>query len=96
MPNSSGPLTGTRKKLSNNPRDAGTSPPARSIQEFEEGQSVHLTLDPSIREGRFHPRFNGLTGTVKGKQGAAYRVAVTDGGKEKTLIVRSAHLRPQQ
>lgn len=96
MPNSSGPLTGTRKKLSNDPRERGTSPPARSIQEFEEGQTVHLTLDPSIREGRFHPRFNGLTGTVEGRQGAAYRVNITDGGVEKTLMVRSAHLRPQE
>jgi large subunit ribosomal protein L21e len=96
MPNSNGPRQGTREKLSNDPRDRGTSPPQRAVQSFEAGQKVHLTLDPSVPDGRFHPRFNGLTGEVAGEQGAAYEVAVTDGGKEKTLVVKPAHLRVQQ
>lgn len=96
MPSSNGPTTGTRGKLSNKPRDRGTSPPQRAIAEFDEGQKVHLNIDPSVREGRFHPRFHGQTGEVLGKQGAAYRVQITDGGKEKTLVVKPAHLRAQQ
>jgi large subunit ribosomal protein L21e len=96
MPNSNGPLQGTRNKLKNDPRDRGTSPPQRAVQQFEEGESVHLAIDPSVNEGRFHPRFNGLTGTIDGSQGTAYKVAVTDGGKEKTLIVKPAHLRRQE
>jgi large subunit ribosomal protein L21e len=96
MPNSNGPLTGTRGKLSNDPRDRGASPPQRAIREYEIGQKVHLTLDPSVTEGRFHPRFNGHTGTVAGKQGRAFKVEITDGGKEKTVIARAAHLEAQQ
>jgi large subunit ribosomal protein L21e len=96
MPSSNGPLTGTREKLSNKPRERGTSPPQRAIQEYEEGQKVHLKIDPSVPEGRFHARFNGHTGEVVGKQGRAFQVQITDGGKQKTLVVRPAHLRAQQ
>ncbi|MFB6092860.1 MAG: 50S ribosomal protein L21e [Haloquadratum sp.] len=96
MPSSNGPLQGTRGKLSNNPRNRGSSPPQRAIQEYEEGQKVHLNIDPSVREGRFHPRFNGHTGEVVGKQGRAFKVEIVDGGKEKTIIARPAHLRAQE
>jgi large subunit ribosomal protein L21e len=96
MPNSNGPLSNTRGKLENDPRDRGTSPPQRAVTEFEEGQKVHLKIDPSVEDGRFHPRFNGLTGTVEGKQGTAFKVAITDGGKEKTVLAAAAHLRAQE
>jgi large subunit ribosomal protein L21e len=96
MPNSNGPLTNTRNKLSNDPRERGTSPPQRSIAEYDEGQQVHLKIDPSIAEGRFHPRFDGRTGTVVGKQGDAFKVEITDGSTDKTLIVTAAHLRAQE
>jgi len=96
MPSSNGPLEGTRGKLSNEPRDRGASPPQRAIQEYETGQKVHLKIDPSVSEGRFHPRFNGHTGTVVGTQGRAFKVEITDGGKDKTLITRPAHLKAQQ
>jgi len=96
MPSSSGPLNSTRDKLSNDPRDRGTSPPHRAVQEYETGETVHLALDPSVRDGRFHPRFNGHTGTVVGEQGSAYKIEITDGTKTKTIIAKSAHLRAQQ
>ena len=96
MPNSNGPMQGTRDKLSNSPREQGTSPPQRSIAEYEEGQKVHLNIDPSVQDGRFNPRFNGHTGEVVGQQGSAYKVRINDGGKDKTLIVAAAHLRAQQ
>ncbi|ESS09954.1 MAG: LSU ribosomal protein L21E, partial [uncultured archaeon A07HN63] len=63
---------------------------------FETGQKVHLDIDPSVSEGRFHPRFNGHTGEVTGTQGSAYTVSIVDGGKEKTVIARPAHLHAQQ
>jgi large subunit ribosomal protein L21e len=95
MPKSKGPKHGTRQKLSNSPRERGTSPPQRAVQTFEPGESVHLKLDPSVPDGRFHPRFNGHTGKVLGEQGAAYRVAINDRGKAKTIIAKPAHLRRQ-
>lgn len=96
MPNSNGPHQGTRKKLRNNPRERGTSPPQQRVEQFETDEKVHLDIDPSVPKGRFHPRFNGLTGTIEGQQGAAYKVRVTDGGKEKTLIATAAHLHRQE
>ncbi|MGB9965221.1 50S ribosomal protein L21e [Halobacterium hubeiense] len=96
MPSSNGPLNGTREKLSNDPRDRGTSPPQRAIAEFDEGQKVHLKTDPSTADGRFHARFDGLTGEVVGKQGDAFKVEVNDNGKEKVVIAKAAHLRAQQ
>ena len=96
MPSSNGPLNGTRGKLSNDPRDRGASPPQRAIQEYDVGQKVHLKLDPSVSEGRFHPRFNGHTGTVVGTQGSAFKIEINDGGKDKTVIARPAHLKAQQ
>ena len=72
------------------------SPPQRAVQKYEEGQQVHLKLDPSVPKGRFHPRFSGHTGTVVGKQGSAYKVEITDGGKTKTLLAAPAHLRAQR
>lgn len=95
MPSSNGPLEGTRNKLRNKPRDRGTSPPQRQVEQFEEGETVHLAIDPSVPEGRFHPRFNGHTGTVVGQQGSAFKVQIRDGGKEKTLVARAAHLSRQ-
>jgi large subunit ribosomal protein L21e len=96
MPNSNGPLKKTRNKLSNDPRESGISPPQRAIEDFDAGERVHLRIDPSVPDGRFHPRFNGHTGKVLGEQGSAYRVEITDGEKEKTLIVTPAHLKRQE
>ena len=96
MPSSNGPLKGTRNKLKNKPRDRGTSPPQRAVEQFEDGEKVHLKIDPSVSKGRFHPRFDGQTGTVIGEQGSAYKVQINDGGKDKTIIVTAAHLRRQE
>jgi large subunit ribosomal protein L21e len=95
MPNSNGPLQGTRHKLQNEPRERGTSPPQRAVAEFETGEKVHLKIDPSVPDGRYHPRFDGHTGEVVGRQGTAYKVEINDGGKAKTIIAKSAHLTSQ-
>ncbi len=96
MPSSNGPNQGTRNKLKNTPRERGTSPPQRAVEEFETGEKVHMKIDPSVSDGRFHPRFDGQTGEVVGEQGEAFKVRITDGGKEKTIIVTAAHLRRQE
>ena len=95
MPSSNGPLHGTRGKLSNKPRDRGTSPPQRAVQEFEDGQKVHLKIAPSVPNGRFHARFSGLTGEIVGEQGRSYKVAINDNGKDKVVLAYPAHLRAQ-
>jgi len=96
MPSSKGPREGTRNTLRNDPRESGTSPPQRAVESYEDGENVHLRIDPSVPDGRFDPRFNGLTGEVEGRQGGAYKVSVTRGDAEKTIIVKPAHLRRQE
>ncbi len=96
MPKSDGPQQGTRQELQNDPRESGTTPPQQQISTFDTNETVHLRLDPSVPDGRFHPRFNGLTGTVVGTQGSAYQVQITDGSTEKTLLVGPAHLTAQE
>ncbi|MDY6776112.1 MAG: 50S ribosomal protein L21e [Halobacteria archaeon] len=95
MPNSKGPQKKTRNKLRNDPRDRGQSPPSRAVQEFDEGQNVHVAIDPSVPEGRPNPRFHGETGVVVGEQGTAFEVEIHDGDKKKTLFVKPQHLKPQ-
>ena len=96
MPSSNGPRKATRNKLRNNPRDRGTSPPQQSVESFEDGQKVHLKLDPSVPNGKFHPRFNGRTGTVVGEQGNAFQIEIVDGDVTKTVIAAPAHLQLQE
>lgn len=96
MPNSKGSRSGTREKLSNDPRERGQSPPQRSIESFELGETVHLRIDPSVPDGQFHHRFDGHTGEVVAEQGTAYKVRISDAGKEKQVIAAPAHLTPQE
>lgn len=96
MPSSKGPRQGSRNKLRNDPRERGASPPQQQVEQFENGEKVHLKIDPSVPKGQFHQRFNGRTGTVVGKQGRAFKVEIEDGSVTKTLIAVPAHLRRQQ
>jgi large subunit ribosomal protein L21e len=96
MPNSKGERKNTRDKLSNSVRDRGASPPSGAVREFDEGDKVHLSIDPSVPDGRPHPRFHGKTGEVVGEQGRAFEVEVGDGDATKTLFVRSQHLEGQE
>ena len=86
----------SRNILKKKPRDRGISSITRALQQFEEGDSVNIVLDPSVHSGMPHIRFHGHTGKVEGKQGDAYLVGIDDGKKHKTLIVRSEHLRRVQ
>lgn len=68
-------------------------PITRALQEFEIGEKVCIDVDPSVHKGMPHPRFQGYTGKVEGKQGDAYKVGVTVGKKHKTLLVLPEHLK---
>ena len=63
------------------------------FQEFKDGERVSLSVEPAVQTGMYHPRFYGRPATVKGKCGECYKVQVTDGGKEKMLIVHPIHLK---
>jgi large subunit ribosomal protein L21e len=86
----------SRKILRKKPRERGIHSITRALQEFEEGQSVNIVIDPSMHKGMPHIRFQGHTGKIEGKQGNAYLVGIKDGKKHKSLIIRSEHLRRVQ
>lgn len=82
----------SRNILSKSPRSRGIPPVARIIRKFEEGDSVSIKVEPSIKDGAPHIRFQGRTGKVVGTQGRAYKVQIYDGGKEKIILSDAVHL----
>ncbi|MCD6411819.1 MAG: 50S ribosomal protein L21e [Thermoplasmata archaeon] len=91
MKRSRGFRSKTRKKLRIKRREV--FPITRALQEFEIGEKVCIDIDPSFHKGMPHPRFQGYTGEIEGKQGNAYKVGIRDGGKHKVLIVLPEHLK---
>ena len=88
MPTSHGERSCTRYKLKKTVRERGLSPISKAIQDFEDGQMVHIDIDPSVQKG--------MTGKVLGKRGRAYLLQVTDGNSQKEVISLSQHLKPQK
>lgn len=82
-------MTKARKKLSG----GGAVTAGRVMGGFEEGERVVLKIEPSVQEGRPHPRYQGRVGVIRGRRGRAYEVEITDGGKMKRIIILPEHLR---
>ena len=95
MQRSRGLKSRSRKKLTKGQRPGRTNPITNRLQKFEEGDLVHITINPSIQKGQPAPRFHGKTGKVIGQKGKAYIVTLKDGNKQKDLIVRPDHLKLQ-
>ena len=85
----------TRYKYKKDLRKRGLAPVTKVIQEFEEGQRVHIVIDSSVQKGMPNRRFHGRTGTIVGKQGHAWVLEVNDGRSTKTVVARPQHLKPQ-
>lgn len=96
MPKSHGFRKRTRDKLSKSVRARGISPVSRAIQDFDDGDMVHIILDPSKHRGMPHPKFHGKTGKVVGKRGRAFILEVKDGNRTKNVIVIPEHLKAQR
>ena len=86
----------SRKLLTKKPRQRGIHSITRALQQFEEGTSVSIVIDPSVHKGMPHIRYQGYKGKVEGKQGSSYLIGIFDGKKHKTLIARPEHLRRVQ
>ncbi len=82
----------SRNILRKSPRSRGIPPVARIIRKFEEGDSVSIKVEPSIKDGAPHIRFQGRTGKIIGIQGRAYKILIYDGGKEKIILSDAVHL----
>ena len=96
MQRSRGFKSRSRNKLTKKPRVGRSNPITKKLQTFNEGDLVHIIIDPSIHRGQPHPRFHGKTGEIVGQKGKAYLVAIKDGNKPKELIVRPEHLKLQE
>lgn len=83
----------TRYKFRKQKRSRGKISVTRYFQSFNKGDRVHLTVESAVQKGMYHPRFMGRAGTVKGKRGNCYEVAINDLGKEKMLIIHPVHLK---
>jgi len=86
----------SRKILRKKPRDRGIKSITKSLQQFEEGESVNIVIDPAVHKGMPHIRFHGHTGKIEGKQGESYCVGINDGKKHKVLVIKPDHLRRVQ
>ena len=94
MKRSHGTRQGTRSILSLSKTQRSRINITRSIHSYIAGDKVSIVLDGAQQKGMPHRRFQGVTGTVRAKQGRAFIVDVHDKNMPKTLIVRPEHLRP--
>jgi large subunit ribosomal protein L21e len=90
---SKGIRRGTRGILTRRARERGLSPITKTFQRFAEGERAAIVCDPSEHRGMPHWRFQGLTGTVRGKQGRSYVLTLDVDGVSKKLVVRPEHLK---
>jgi len=82
----------TRHLMTKNARDKGKIRLSAYFAEYKNGDKVALVAEPAVQNGNFNPRFHGSVGTITGKQGECYNVAIKDGNKAKTVIVHPIHL----
>src|SRR5438046_10514074 len=89
---SKGIMEKTRQKFRRGPRQRGLSPITRSFQTFDVGAKVTIVIDSSVQKGWPHHRFHGMTGTVVGRRGKAFRVDVRFGGRMSNDVDGAQHL----
>jgi len=66
---------------------------AKLLREFPAGTMARIRVNPQYR-GAPNLRFNNRTGRIMEKRGNAFGIAVSDGGKQKTIFVKNVHLEP--
>lgn len=82
----------TRHLMQKHRRTKGKISISKYFRKFSEGDTVVLKIEPAVRKGVFHPRFQGKAGVVKNKKGACYEIGIKDKGKSKTIIVHPIHM----
>ncbi|MBI3050892.1 50S ribosomal protein L21e [Candidatus Woesearchaeota archaeon] len=82
----------TRKQMTKPASLRGKYPLRALTQSLKAGDRVVFSAEPSYHNGLFFRRFRGKTGLVVGKRGRCCEVSVSDGGKEKLVIVNPVHL----
>ena len=63
------------------------------LKEIPVGSKVDIKIKASMQgHGMPFRRYHGMTGTVVGKQGSAFKVALNNGNQAVELLIGSAHL----
>ncbi len=83
----------TRHLFKKHRKEKGKLSLSRYLQNFKQGDRVILTVESAVHKGMYHPMFYGKTGIIQNKKGKCYAILITDGGKQKTLIVHPIHLK---
>ncbi len=78
----------TKKKLV---RTRGKLQLSRYFQKLEEGDSVSVVKEPSMKSN-FPKRFQGRVGVIEGKRGRVYIIKIKDQSKQKKLLIEPIHL----
>lgn len=91
MKGSNGYRKGTRG-LKVRARDRGKIKIRSYMKEFDMEERVSISINPTYQNIP-HPKFQGRSGKISGKQGRAYYINIMDGGKEKKVLVNPEHLK---
>ena len=73
-------------------REKGKLSFSRYFQNFNEGDSVAVVIEPSLKAS-FPKRLHGRTGRIDGKRGRSYIVELNDQEKKKSFIIAPIHLK---
>jgi len=65
---------------------------SRYFQKLEEGESVAVVIEPSVKSS-FPKRLQGRTGKVQEKRGQSYFIKIKDQNKEKRFLIEPIHLK---
>ncbi len=82
----------TRSLFRKKPRERGKLGLSRILHNYQPGDKVVISIDPSVHKGMPHRRYHGKIGIIKGRRGRAYEVSVTQGDAVKQIIVLPEHL----
>ncbi len=61
---------------------------------YEQGQTVRISINPAVQKGMPHRRYHGRVGTVSEKRGRSYVVEITTGKFPRQIIARPEHIEP--
>ena len=82
----------SRSKMRKQFRSKGKLSLTKFFQEFNPGDKVKLKAEPAYQKGMYGLRFHGKVGIIKRKLRTNYEIMITDGGKDKIVIVHPIHL----
>ena len=94
MRSSKGFMSGKSKAMRMHHKTRGIQPVSKYLQEFKEGDKVHIDIVTNHRSGMPRPKYRGVTGIVKKQQGKCYVVQIKDMTMKKELIIHPVHLVP--